>query len=136
MSSALFGLMKDMIAAVGSRVLSRAPTRVTAVLDHSRFMSQALPSSAPLVPLTPHVTLMADPIKRPIYQGRDRRLLPMLRFGEADAARVPEAVCPSCQSVGSVGVTPFRWNGERHLQWRCSGCRHVWIESERRHGAG
>lgn len=35
--------------------------------------------------------------------------------------------CPVCERIGSVFVAPFRWAAQRHLNWSCRACGHVWV---------
>jgi hypothetical protein len=42
------------------------------------------------------------------------------------------AACPVCERTGFVYVSPFRWAGERHLNWFCRACGYVWVFADRR----
>ena len=50
----------------------------------------------------------------------------------AEGERLTEQICPACRKGGLVYVIPFRWGGERHLNWCCRSCGHAWAMAERR----
>jgi len=87
------------------------------------------PFSLPL--FMPKAALWGVPISA-IVDGRLMDLFLVRATPAADAARQPDVTCPLCAKQGSVYLTPFRWGGERQLNWYCGACGHVWIIPERR----
>ena len=67
-----------------------------------------------------------------VSDGPKNKQPPASDFFTDESCVVQSAVCPHCALSGYVRIWPFRINGERHLHWHCSRCRHVWVERDRR----
>jgi hypothetical protein len=63
----------------------------------------------------------------------DSTVVPNIACQDDIGVPVKTGLCPQCGCErGCVRVTPFQWSGERHLNWYCPCCRHVWVRPERR----
>jgi len=85
------------------------------------------PAGIGIMRVTRSDQFMSDPSCKP-PNGKD-----LFAWDDGEAGQIArDVICPECNLFGSVRVSPFVLNRERHLHLQCASCRHAWIESDRR----